>query len=71
MTDPKTAFSDKATHSPFHRAFGHDLPTYEWYELPEQDYRRRRFGAAMTGLAALEGESILSGHSSFVLPLMK
>lgn len=61
MTDPITRFSDKATHSPFQRAFEHDLMIYDWYELPEQQYRRRRFGTAMAGLAALRGDAILNG----------
>jgi len=68
LTDPKTAFSDNPIHSPFQRAFKHDLSMYEWYELPENAYRRRRFGIGMMGAAALQGEAILSGFEWSVFP---
>jgi hypothetical protein len=61
MKDPKTAFSDNAIHSPFQRAFKHDMMIYDWYELPEQDYRLRRFATGMTGIAALRGERVFNG----------
>ncbi|KAJ7922288.1 S-adenosyl-L-methionine-dependent methyltransferase [Mycena leptocephala] len=59
MTDPKTAFSDNPVHSPYQRAFKHELSIYDWYELPENADRRRRFGNGMIGIAALEGEESL------------
>ncbi|KAJ6576452.1 O-methyltransferase-domain-containing protein [Mycena vulgaris] len=68
MTDPKTAFSDDPTHSPSQRVFKHDLPLYDWYELPENTYRRRRFGIGMIGLAALRGESILEEFDWSTVP---
>jgi hypothetical protein len=61
MTDEEIAFSDNPVHSPFQRAFKHDLRLYDWYELPENAFRRRRFGIGMMGVATFEGEAILSG----------
>jgi hypothetical protein len=61
MKDPKTAFSDNPTHSPFQRAFNHDMMIYDWYELPEQDYRLRRFATGMSGIANLRGERVFAG----------
>ncbi|KAJ7591566.1 hypothetical protein C8J56DRAFT_1047774 [Mycena floridula] len=61
MIDPRTAFSDRSNLTPFQRTFQTDRQMYEFYELPEQAYRRRRFGTAMTGLATLQRESVLKG----------
>jgi len=60
MTNTKTAFSDNPTQAPHQRAFNHDLTIYDWYELPENAYRRGRFGIGMTGIGALRGESVLN-----------
>ncbi|KAF8215437.1 O-methyltransferase [Mycena galopus ATCC 62051] len=68
MTDPKTAVSDNPVHSPYQRAFKHDLHIYDWYELPENAHRRRRFGIGMMGIAALEGEAILSEFDWKIFP---
>ncbi|KAJ6576453.1 O-methyltransferase-domain-containing protein [Mycena vulgaris] len=68
MTDPKTAFSDDPTHSPSQRVFKHNLPIFDWYELPENTYRRRRFGIGMIGVAALLGESILEEFDWSTVP---
>jgi hypothetical protein len=68
MTDEKTAFSDNPIHAPFQRVFKHDLTVYDWYELPENAFRRRRFGIGMVGLAALRGEAVLSGGSKPRMP---
>ncbi|KAF7352550.1 hypothetical protein MVEN_01220300 [Mycena venus] len=68
MFDPKTAFSDNPVHTPIQRAFKHDLTLYEWFELPENAYRRRRFGIGMMGLAAMEGNEILSEFDWTVFP---
>jgi hypothetical protein len=62
MTDPRTAFSDDPILSPHQRVFNHNLSTYDWYELPENDYRRRRFSTGQTGFVALAGSSILRGN---------
>ncbi|KAJ7812032.1 S-adenosyl-L-methionine-dependent methyltransferase [Mycena olivaceomarginata] len=51
MTDPRTAFSDDPILSPHQRVFNHNLSTYDWYELPENDYRRRRFSTGQTGFS--------------------
>ncbi|KAJ6612730.1 hypothetical protein B0H10DRAFT_287302 [Mycena sp. CBHHK59/15] len=68
MTDPKTAFSDSPIHTPFQRVFKHDLPIYNWYDLPAQAYRRLRFGSAMTGLAAVKDELVLGEFAWDALP---
>ncbi|KAF7352549.1 S-adenosyl-L-methionine-dependent methyltransferase [Mycena venus] len=68
MIDPKTAFSDSPVHAPIQRAFKHNLTLYEWYELPENAYRRCRFGIGMMGVAAMRGNEILSEFDWTVFP---
>jgi hypothetical protein len=68
MTDPKTAFSDNPILSPHQRVFNHNLATYDWYELPEQAYRLRRFSTGQTGIAALADDSILLEYDWKALP---
>ncbi|KAJ7592015.1 O-methyltransferase [Mycena floridula] len=68
MTDPNTAFSDKPTHAPFQRAVKQEITMFDWYELPEQSYRRRRFGTAMAGIASLRGDEILKQFDWTELP---
>jgi hypothetical protein len=68
MTDPKTAFSDNPILSAHQRVFKHNLTTYDWYELPEQEYRRRRFSTGQTGIAALADDSILLEYDWNALP---
>ncbi|KAJ7314373.1 S-adenosyl-L-methionine-dependent methyltransferase [Mycena albidolilacea] len=68
MTDPRTAFSDDPILSPHQRVFNHNLSTYDWYELPENDYRRRRFSTGQTGFVALAGSSILREYDWNALP---
>ncbi|KAL0948448.1 hypothetical protein HGRIS_011021 [Hohenbuehelia grisea] len=59
LTDVTTSHSPEPNHAPFHRAMGIDIPTWKWYELPEQSYRRRRFAVAMQGLGAVQPPDIL------------
>ena len=54
LKDPQTAFSDEPTDTLFHCVFDIDVPLWEWYELPEQSYRGRRFGVAMHGIGLMQ-----------------
>jgi hypothetical protein len=49
LVDTKTASSQELIDTPFNRAFGTRLQMWDWYELPENAKRHRRFGAAMRG----------------------
>ncbi|KAI0739310.1 S-adenosyl-L-methionine-dependent methyltransferase [Irpex lacteus] len=49
LKDPKFAHSDEPTETAFNSALKTDLPLFDWLELPENAYRRRRFGNAMEG----------------------
>ena len=60
LKDPQTASSDEPTDTPFHRVFDIDVPLWEWYELPEQSYRRRRFGVAMHGIGLMQPPEVLT-----------
>jgi hypothetical protein len=60
LKDPKTAFSHEPTDTPFHRVFDINVPLWEWYELPEQSYRRRRFGVAMHGIGQMQPAEVLT-----------
>ncbi|KAF5380106.1 hypothetical protein D9615_006249 [Tricholomella constricta] len=59
LKDPKTARSDEPIHAPFNRAFNVDTPLWEWFETPEQSYRRRRFAIGMHGIAQMQPPDIL------------
>ncbi|KAJ3793617.1 S-adenosyl-L-methionine-dependent methyltransferase [Lentinula aff. detonsa] len=61
IKDPITGPSREPHHTPLNRAFGTTLPTYDWYELPENAYRLRRFGAAMKGMSALQPSDVILG----------
>ena len=37
-----------------------DVLLWEWYELPEQSYRRRRFGVAMHGIGLMQPPEVLT-----------
>ena len=63
ISDPETGHSGEVTHTSFNRAFNTELPVWEWYETPEQEHRRKRFGLAMRGVAAFQPpDAILSGQ---------
>ena len=60
LKDPQTAFSDEPTDTLFHCVFDIDVPLWEWYELPEQSYRGRRFGVAMHGIGLMQPPEVLT-----------
>ena len=37
-----------------------DVALWEWYELPEQSYRRRRLGVAMHGIGLMQPSEVLT-----------
>ena len=51
ILDPKTATSQELLDAPFSRAFGRE-PLFEFLEKPGNEYRLRRFGAAMHGVTS-------------------
>ncbi|KIM80118.1 hypothetical protein PILCRDRAFT_535803 [Piloderma croceum F 1598] len=51
LMDPKTAASQEALDAVFSRAFGR-VPCFEFLEKPGNEYRLRRFGAAMHGVSS-------------------
>ncbi|EJD00244.1 S-adenosyl-L-methionine-dependent methyltransferase [Fomitiporia mediterranea MF3/22] len=61
MLDPKTAFSEEVNDSGFQRAFKTELPLWEFYELPENHYRRDRFNLVMSSANNMHPEAILGG----------
>jgi hypothetical protein len=66
LLDPKTAASQEVLDCVFSRAFGRE-PIFEFFEKPGNEYRLRRFGAAMHGLSsALSSGALLTGKSSLV-----
>lgn len=68
LKDPKTAFSGEPNEAPLHRVFNVDIPLWEWYELPEQSYRRRRFAVAMNGFGQMQPPEILVNGTSDIHP---
>ena len=50
LTDPKTSHSQEPEDSPLARGFGKRMALFDWYDLPENAFRRRRFGNAMRSL---------------------
>jgi len=69
LKDPEYGHSSDPTKTIFSKAFRTDLMHYEFLEQPEQTYRRRRFGYAMQGVAALQPtEMIFKGiHIAYFL----
>ncbi|KAG5651603.1 hypothetical protein H0H81_008095 [Sphagnurus paluster] len=59
LRDPKTSHSSAKNHAPLNRAFNMETSMWEWYETPEQEYRRRRFAIAMRGIAQMQPQDIL------------
>ena len=46
------------------KAFSTNLFPFEWFELPENEYRRRRFGVVMDALTKLQPpDALLKGGS--------
>ena len=52
LSDPEWSASGDPAKTPFTKAFGVDVPIWEWFESPTNSARLRRFGAAMTGLTS-------------------
>jgi hypothetical protein len=50
LADDKTASSQESNDAPFNRAFNTRLGIWEWFELPENELRHRRFGKGMDGI---------------------
>ncbi|KAI0685289.1 S-adenosyl-L-methionine-dependent methyltransferase [Cytidiella melzeri] len=53
LTSPNLAHSNEPNKAAFNTAFKTDLGVFDWYELPENEYRRRRFANAMEGTQSL------------------
>nr|GAT50375.1 predicted protein [Mycena chlorophos] len=69
FTDPATAHSFEATHSPWNIAAKTDLHLFEYYQRPENARLKRRFSLAMEAATKLEpAEAILSGFEWAKLP---
>lgn len=63
FVNPKTAFSFTPEESPFSVAHNTKLSFFEWFNLPENEWRSTRFAMAMTGTANMEPPgSILKGR---------
>ncbi|KAK0473419.1 S-adenosyl-L-methionine-dependent methyltransferase [Armillaria novae-zelandiae] len=65
MQDPLFAHSEDHVKAPFNYALKTDLPFWQWLDLPENEYERRKFGLAMT-CAPLH--SMLEGFEWGLLP---
>ena len=56
--------SDEPNQSALTKAFSTSLLPFEWFELPENEYRRRRFGVVMDALTKLQPpDALLKGGS--------
>ncbi|TCD62062.1 hypothetical protein EIP91_007521 [Steccherinum ochraceum] len=66
LTDPATSHSQEPVDSPLQRAFGKKMGLFDWYDLPENQFRLRRFGNAMRGVQWKA--SILGGFDWSALP---
>jgi hypothetical protein len=65
LMDPKTASSQEALDAVFSRAFGR-VPIFEFFEKPGNEYRSRRFGAAMHGVSLAVASDALVTSKYFV-----
>ncbi|KLO13199.1 S-adenosyl-L-methionine-dependent methyltransferase [Schizopora paradoxa] len=69
LTDPNVEDHDDPTNVALSRAFGHKGDAWSWYELPENEMRFKRFGAAMKGITSMQKpEAILHGYDWTSLP---
>ncbi|EJD00232.1 S-adenosyl-L-methionine-dependent methyltransferase [Fomitiporia mediterranea MF3/22] len=69
MLDPKTAFSEEVNDSGFQKAFKTELPLWDFYELPENHYRRDRFTVFMSSANKMHPEAILAGYDWEQIPI--
>ena len=67
ITDPAVAFSQEPNEAAFQRAFGTNLTTFEWMELPENAMIHKKFGIAMAGTTDYSNDKIVSRGQSFTL----
>ncbi|KAK0235364.1 S-adenosyl-L-methionine-dependent methyltransferase [Armillaria nabsnona] len=65
MQDPSFAYSEDHVKAPFNYTVKTDLPFWQWLDLPENEYERRKFGLAMN-CAPLHG--MLEGFEWGLLP---
>ncbi|KAF8993749.1 S-adenosyl-L-methionine-dependent methyltransferase [Hymenopellis radicata] len=70
LTNAETAFSDLPVHAPITRAFNMpcNMGMYQWLHRPEEEYRRRMFGAAMTGIQMMERDDVFEYFDWSQLP---
>ena len=62
LIDPLTGSSGDAAHAPFSNAFNFKGSIWDFFELPEQQYRQTRFDTAMEGVKRVEpNDNILKG----------
>lgn len=62
MSNPSTGNSVEANETPFNNAFNIKATYWEMMGQSDQEYRQRRFGIGMKGVAALEStDAILKG----------
>ena len=54
LHDPVFGHSDEPNQCARSKAFNTDLTAFKWLELPENSYRRRRFGVFMDGLSKVQ-----------------
>ncbi|KAJ3567382.1 hypothetical protein NP233_g6407 [Leucocoprinus birnbaumii] len=60
----------KAGATPFNIAWETEKPLWEWYELPENAWRHKRFNAAMKGLNLFFDDQVfLNGESLILVPI--
>jgi hypothetical protein len=67
LVDEKTASSQEANDAPFNRAYDTRLGVWEWFELPENALRHRRFGKAMYGIANFFPAELAVGGSHYFI----
>jgi len=71
VTKPGYALSDDPTKAAFNIAFGTDLGVFQWYELPENEERRRTFQVAFEGGKNMfNPRQILEGIEAPLVPLI-
>ncbi|KAJ6555654.1 S-adenosyl-L-methionine-dependent methyltransferase [Mycena vulgaris] len=63
LADPATVHSGDPSASPFARALGSGEEMWKFYQRPEEEFRRHRFGIGMQGIEALQPpDAILNAY---------
>ena len=66
LADPATAKSGDPDASPFARAMGRKETMWQYFERPENAFKKKRFNIGMQGIRALEPpDASLYGQSTF------